>query len=69
VRVGEATVSVPYITEIGAGNLNFKSIIKTAEACGVKCFVVEDDRAVDVGSYEAVKRSADYIKANLLDQG
>ena len=69
VRVGEATVSVPYITEIGSGNLNFKSIIKTAEACGVKCFVVEDDRAVDVGSYEAVKRSADYIKANLLDQG
>ncbi len=66
VRIGDATVSVPYITEIGSGNLNFKSIIATAEACGVKCFVVEDDRAVDVGSFEAVKRSADYIKANLL---
>lgn len=66
VRVGDATVSVPYITEIGSGNLNFKSIIATAEACGVKCFVVEDDRAVDVGSFDAVKKSADYIKANLL---
>lgn len=66
VRIGETTVSVPYITEIGSGNLNFKSIIATAEACGVKCFVVEDDRAVDVGSFDAVKRSADYIKANLL---
>ena len=66
VRIGDATVSVPYITEIGSGNLNFKSIIATAEACGVKCFVVEDDRAVDVGSYDAVKKSADYIKANLL---
>lgn len=66
VRIGETTVSVPYITEIGSGNLNFKSIIATAEACGVKCFVVEDDRAVDVGSFDAVKKSADYIKANLL---
>ncbi len=67
VRVGNATVSVPYITEIGSGNLNFKSIIATAEACGVKCFVVEDDRAVEVGSFDAVKKSADYIKANLID--
>ena len=66
VRIGETTVSVPYITEIGSGNLNFKSIIATAEACGVKCFVVEDDRAVEVGSFDAVKKSADYIKANLL---
>ena len=66
VRVGDATVSVPYITEIGSGNLNFKSIIATAEACGVKYFVVEDDRAVEVGSFEAVKKSADYIKANLI---
>jgi sugar phosphate isomerase/epimerase len=67
VRIGDHTVSVPYITEIGAGNINFKSIISLAERCGVKHFVVEDDRAVDVGSYDAVKRSADYIKANLLD--
>ena len=67
VKIGDATVSVPYITEVGSGNLNFKSIIATAEACGVKCFVVEDDRAVDVGSFDAVKKSADYIKANLIN--
>lgn len=66
VTVGGSTIAVPYITEIGAGNLNFKSIIPLAEKCGVKYFVVEDDRAVDVGSFDAVKRSADYIKANLL---
>ena len=66
VRIGDATVAVPYITEVGSGNLNFKSIIATAEACGVKHFVVEDDRAVDVGSFDAVKKSADYIKANLI---
>lgn len=66
IRVGDSNINVPYITEIGSGNLNFKSIIATAEACGVKHFVVEDDRAVEVGSFDAVKKSADYIKANLL---
>ena len=64
--IGNAEIDVPYITEIGAGNINFKSIIPLAEACGVKYFVVEDDRAVEVGSFDAVKRSADYIKGNLL---
>lgn len=64
----EYAVDIPFITEIGAGNINFKSIIPLAEACGVKYFVVEDDRAVDVGSYDAVRRSADYIKANLIEK-
>ena len=64
--IGGSAIDVPFITEIGSGNLNFKSIIATAEACGVKYVVVEDDRAVDVGSFDAVKKSADYIKANLL---
>ncbi len=68
IKTGEkSSVQVPYITEVGSGNINFKSIIKTAEACGVKYFVVEDDRAPSVGSYEAVKKSADHIKANLLE--
>lgn len=67
IRIGDQTVSVPYITEIGSGNINFKSIIPLAEKCGVKYIVVEDDRAVEVGSYDAVKKSADYIKANLWD--
>ena len=65
-KIGETVIDIPSITEIGSGNLNFKSIIATAEACGVKYIVVEDDRAVSVGSYDAVKKSADYIKANLM---
>lgn len=68
ITIGGCQVAVPYITEIGSGNLNFKSIIPLAEACGVKYFVVEDDRAVDVGSYDAVKKSADYIIENLLEK-
>ncbi|MBE6584336.1 MAG: sugar phosphate isomerase/epimerase [Ruminococcaceae bacterium] len=63
----DAVYFAPAITEVGSGNINFKDIIPLAEKCGVKYFVVEDDRAVEVGSYDAVKKSADYIKANLLD--
>ncbi len=59
-------IGVPHITEIGSGNINFKSVIKTAEACGIKYIVVEDDRASITGSYNAVRKSADYIKANLM---
>lgn len=67
-QIKKITVSAPAITEIGAGNINFKDIIPLAEKCGVKYFVVEDDRAPATGdSYAAVKRSADYIKANLLN--
>jgi sugar phosphate isomerase/epimerase len=58
----------PGITEVGSGNINFKDIIPLAEKCGAKYFVVEDDRAVDVGSYDAVRKSADYIKAELLEK-
>ena len=58
----------PAITEIGSGNINFKDIIPLAEKCGAKYFVVEDDRAPEVGSYDAVRRSADYIKAELLEK-
>ena len=61
------SISAPAIIEIGEGNINFKGIIPLAEKCGVKYFVVEDDRAPSVGSYDAVKKSADYIKANLIN--
>lgn len=61
------SIAAPAIIEIGEGNINFKGIIPLAEKCGVKYFVVEDDRAPSVGSYTAVKKSADYIKANLLE--
>ncbi len=62
-------LAAPAIIEIGAGNINFKDIIPTAEKCGVKYFVVEDDRAPSTGdSLAAVKKSADYINANLLEK-
>lgn len=60
-------VYAPHIIEVGEGNINFRDILPLAERCGVKYFVVEDDRAPSVGSYEAIKKSADYIKANLLN--
>jgi sugar phosphate isomerase/epimerase len=64
-----ATLTAPRITEVGNGNINFKDIIPLAEKCGVKYFVVEDDRAPTTGdSMGAVKKSADYIKANLLEK-
>ncbi len=67
--IKELTIQAPVITEIGEGNLNFKDIIETAEKCGVKYFVVEDDRAPDnADSYIAVKKSADYIIKNLLEK-
>ena len=65
-----STLSAPAITEIGAGNINFKDIIPTAEKCGVKYFVIEDDRCPGPygDSYEKTKKAADYIKANLLEK-
>ena len=61
------SITAPAIIEIGQGNINFRGIIPLAEQCGGKYFVVEDDRAPSVGSYDAIKKSADYIKANLLN--
>ena len=61
------TVTTPSIAEIGAGNINFAEIIPLAEKCGVKYFVTEDDRCVEGRSLEYAKRSADYIKKNLLN--
>lgn len=51
---------------VGEGNINFKRIIDVAEAAGVKYFVVEDDRCPVGKSLEYAKRSADYIKENLI---
>ena len=67
VQVGESTLNVPYITEIGNGNINFEEIIPLAESIGVKSFVVEQDRGfMDGDCFRSIKASADYIKANLL---
>ena len=62
-----SALAAPAITEIGNGNINFKDIIPLAEKCGVKYFVVEDDRAPTVGSFDAVKKSADYILKSFIE--
>lgn len=55
--------AIPYITEIGNGNINFEGAIKTALECGVKHFCVEQDTCPG-DSYDSVKASADYIIKN-----
>lgn len=55
-----------YITEIGNGNLDFKSIIKTAEATGVKHLCVEEDTwPLGFDSIDCVKQSYDYLMSIL----
>lgn len=54
---------VSYITEVGNGNIDFAKIIETAEKCGVKYYCVEQDNCQ---SFDSMKASADYIKANLM---
>jgi len=56
-----------HITEVGSGNLDFESIIKTAEATGVKHLCVEQDTwPLGFDSIDCVKKSFDYL-AKLLD--
>ena len=61
------TLVAPAIIEIGAGNINFKDIIPLAEECGVKYFVVEDDRCIAGRSFEINAKSADYIKKHFVE--
>lgn len=61
-----STLNAPAIIHIGGGNINFKDIIPLAEKCGVKYFVVEDDRCRAGQSMADVKASADYLKANFV---
>ncbi len=62
----------PFITSVGAGNINFKGAIETAEKTGVKYYVVEQDanwvsdKWFGANAFKAVESSAEYIKANLM---
>ena len=59
--------SYPYpIVEIGVGVMNFGGIIEVAEKIGVKHYIVEDDRCIEGESLNCARRSAEYIKANLI---
>lgn len=52
-------------SEIGQGNLNFKSIIAAAEAAGCEWFIVEQDSCPG-DPFDSIKMSFDYIQANLV---
>lgn len=60
--------NIPYITEIGAGNINFEDIIPLGEKIGVKHFVVEQDVNFATGdSMESIKTAYDYLKKNFIN--
>lgn len=54
--------ATPQITEVGNGNLNWESILKTADKCGVKYYVVEQDNNYSVNCFASIKSSAEYLK-------
>lgn len=56
--------SLPVMTEIGSGNLNFKAIVAAAERSGCMWFVVEQDICPG-DPFDSVRQSFDYIKAQL----
>ncbi len=58
----------PQRIEIGKGNLNFRGIIKTAEKCGVKYFIVEDEVYTEGCPLASVRCSAKYITENLIEK-
>ncbi len=53
--------------EIGSGNLNFKNIVKAAEASGCQWFIVEQDTCPG-DPFDSLAKSFEYIKANLCDE-
>ncbi len=55
----------PYFAEIGYGNLNFKAIIEAAEASGCEWFIIEQDICPG-NPFDSLRKSFDYIKANLV---
>ena len=50
-----------HITELGAGNLNFKRILEVAEASGVQYLCYEQDNNFATDSLASAKQSAEYF--------
>lgn len=57
--------NTPYYTEIGNGNLEFKSIIAAAEAGGCEWFIVEQDTTPG-DPFDSIAASFEYVKAELV---
>ncbi len=58
----------PEMIEVGEGNMDFASIIKTAEKSGTKHFIVEDEFYSTGDPMESVKISADNIKKKFIEK-
>ncbi|MBQ7347449.1 MAG: sugar phosphate isomerase/epimerase [Clostridia bacterium] len=52
----------PDVTEVGNGNLDWDSILKTAQKIGVKYYVVEQDGNFPGSAFDSLKMSADFLK-------
>ncbi len=52
---------LPYITEVGHGNLTWDPIMETAEKIGVKSYVVEQDTNFVGSPFNSLKMSADFL--------
>jgi len=50
-----------YITELGNGNINFREVVKVAEASGVKYYCYEQDNSHAINSLESAKQSAEHF--------
>ncbi len=59
---GGENKNIPYITEVGNGNIDFAKIVPLAEKTGVKSFVVEQDSNWVVSPFDSIKASYDHIK-------
>lgn len=62
VKRNEAGYLLPYITEVGNGNLSFDPIMKKAEEIGVKHYVVEQDGNFTGTPFESLRMSAEFLK-------
>ena len=61
--VHDNTVGIkPYLTEVGYGNLDWDSILKTAEQIGVKHYVVEQDTNFTGSPFNSLGMSAEFLK-------
>ena len=48
---------------VGFGNMNFETILKTAEECDVHYLLVEQDKCYDEDPFDCLKKSYDYLRA------
>ena len=56
---------LPTMTKIGKGNLDWNSILNTAQRYGVKHYVVEQDSNFTVSPINSVQISAEYLNSIL----